>query len=353
MPRGAEVVRQWTILQAIDGARMGLSVAALARRTSVTKRTIWRDLAALQEAGFPLYEEKRTGETFWRLNTDAFRAFIERGLTLTQLCALYFGRTLVESLAGTPFHAELSAVFDHLQRALPSRMRRFLDALPVVLRAKPGPTKRSDDRRHREVVATLLDATLHQRRATMRYHSLSSNRTKDYVVDPYRIIYADGGLYLFAYVPEYGQVRTFATERIRRLSLLEETFERVRALAPDVFPDSLGVHSGPPVHVEVEFAVRVAPYIRERQWHPSQKLKERADGSLRLSLDVCDDWALRRWILGFGPLVRVVSPSRLAEEILDEIDEARTLYAPRMEFEMPEALFGIAAQPTLPFRQPH
>ena len=70
MPRGAEVVRQWTILQAIDGAPQGLSVAALAKRTGVHKRTVWRDLAALQEAGFPLYDETRTGETIWKLNTN-------------------------------------------------------------------------------------------------------------------------------------------------------------------------------------------------------------------------------------------------------------------------------------------
>src|SRR5438874_876976 len=59
-------------------------------------------------------------------------------------------------------------------------------------------------------VAELLDATLHHRRVNMRYHSFSSNREKDYLLEPYRLVFAQGGLYVVAYVPEYRQLRTFA-----------------------------------------------------------------------------------------------------------------------------------------------
>jgi predicted DNA-binding transcriptional regulator YafY len=282
------------------------------------------------------------------MSRETFKHLIERGLTLTQLCALYFSRSLVEVLGGTPFHDELKSVFDEFEKGLPTRMRDFLDRLPGVLKAKPGPTKSHDEARQQEIIARLLDATLHRRRVAMRYHSFSSQRTKDYTLDPYRIVYADGGLYLFGYVPEYGQVRTFAIERIKKLTVLEEAFEGPKEMDADAFPHSLGAHTGTPVRVELEFAERVAPYVRERRWHPSQKMTAAAGGGLRVSLRVCDDWALRSWILSFGPFVRVVSPSTLAEEILDEIEEARTLYAPRMEFEVPAGMF--ADQPILPFR---
>jgi proteasome accessory factor B len=352
MPRGAEVVRQWTILQAIDGVPQGLSVAALAKRTGVHKRTVWRDLAALQEAGFPLYDEARAGETIWKLNTARYRGFVERGFTLTQLCALYFSRAVVESLAGTPFHAELGSVFDQIQKSLPPRMRTFLDALPRVINAKPAAVKRRESEQQPEHIARLLDATLHQRRVEMRYHSISRNRTKDYAIDPYRLAYADGGLYLLAFVPEYGEVRTFAVERIKRLTVLDATFERVRELPADAFTHSLGAFAGPPVRVELEFAPRVAPYVRERQWHQSQQTRERPDGSIRMTLEVSNDWSLRSWVLGFGPFVRVVSPPDLAQEILDELARAQEQYAPRIEFEMPSAMFGAAGQGRLPLGSP-
>src|SRR3989304_4812487 len=78
--------------------------------------------------------------------------------------------------------------------------------------------------RHPPIVARAPEAPLPLRQATMTYYSKSSERTKTYLVHPYRLAYAQGGLYLLAYVPEYGEVRTFATERIRDISLLEDRF---------------------------------------------------------------------------------------------------------------------------------
>jgi predicted DNA-binding transcriptional regulator YafY len=48
---------------------------------------------------------------------------------------------------------------------------------------------------------------------------------------------------------------------------------------------------------------------------------------LAITLNVCNDWALRSWILGFGPLARVISPPELVRQILDEADRTRLQYA--------------------------
>jgi hypothetical protein len=52
----------------------------------------------------------------------------------------------------------------------------------------------------------------------------------------------------------------------------------------------------------------------------------RADGSVGMSLDVSDDYALRSWLLGFGRFVRVLAPSDLADWIREELDQARQQY---------------------------
>lgn len=324
--RGGEVIRQWNIIRALDGARHGITVHDLAKFSGVTVRTIWRDLAALQEAGFPLFDEKVDGRTQWRLNSTPFRHLADRSFTLTQLCALYFSRTLVECLSGTPFQDELRAAFQELERALPPRMREFFDRIPAVLDAKRLPVRVRAGELPQEIIARLLDATLHQRRVQMRYHSASSDRTKDYLVEPYRMVYADGGLYLFAFVPDYDALRTFATERIEALSVLEETFERRVDIDTQPFHHSLGVNMGAPERVELEFAPRVAGYVRERVWHPTQSVVERPDGSVQLSLDVCTDWALTSWILSFGPYARVLGPATLSAEIREALEAARSRY---------------------------
>ncbi len=325
MARNAEIVRQWRLLRELEGSR-GITIRQMAGLTGVTTRTIRRDLDALQEAGFALYDEAVEGEKRWKLRTRPFRALADTGFTLGEVSALYLSRTLMECLSGTPFAEDLAQAFGKLERSLGSRVRMFLDRLPAVIQAKAGPTSNRVPARERQTIAKLLDAVLNQRQVMMRYHSLSSAKEKTYRVDPYRLVYAHGGLYLFAYVARYSQVRTFAVDRIRRLSLLDDSFEIRDDLDEPAFPHSLGIHQGEPEHVEIEFTADVAPYIEARVWHDSQAIERRDDGSLLLRLEVCTDAALRSWILGYGPEARVRAPIHLVDTIAAALTRAQAQY---------------------------
>jgi predicted DNA-binding transcriptional regulator YafY len=336
MPRNAEVIRQWSILRDLESSRR-LTIDDLAERTGVSTRTIRRDLEALQASGFPLYDDVHDGKRFWMLEQRPFRRLDETGFTLAELSALYFSRTLVEALAATPFHHDLRSAFDKLAGALSPGMRQFLDRLPLVLQAKaePGSLASADEEAAQSAkdvaapsarAAQLVEASLHHRRVAMRYHSMSSGREKAYLIEPYRLVFAQGGLYVVAFVPEYGQLRTFAVDRILGLSLTEERFEPSDA-PEEVFAHSLGVNQGtPPQHVEIAFAPQIARYVKERVWHASQQAEDQPDGGVRLVLHVSNDWALRSWVLGFGPLARVLSPPELVAQMLDELERARGRY---------------------------
>ena len=205
-------------------------------------------------------------------------------------------------------------------------MRQFLDQLPRVIATKPDPMRRlsgADATRQQPLVARALEATLHLRQAT-HHLSLEIERPDQDVrlIHPYRLAYAQGGLYLLAYVPEYGEVRTFAVERIQELSLLEERFTPIEELPDTAFPHSLGVHSGPPERVEIEFQPAVADYVRAREWHPSQSFADAQGGGVQMTLDVCLDRALHSWILSFGPFARVVAPEQLRHDVAEQLHEA-------------------------------
>ena len=344
MPRNAEVIRQWSILRDLESSRR-VTIDDLASRTGVTTRTIRRDLEALQSAGFPLFDEVHDGKKYWTLEQRAFRRLDETGFTIAELSALYFSRTLLECLASTPFQGDVRSAFDKLANALTPGMRQFLDRLPLAIQAKAEPGARAADRgaagaplpdvkeaaARSARVAQLLDAILHHRRVTMRYHSFSSNREKEYVLEPYRLVFAQGGLYLVAFVPEYRELRTFSLDRVLSVSPSEERFEPMD-LEEDAFVHSLGVNQGtPPERIEVAFDARIARYVKERVWHQSQQARDLPDGGVALTLQVSNDWALRSWILGFGQLARVTAPAELAAQIVEEIERARSLYVPRLE----------------------
>jgi predicted DNA-binding transcriptional regulator YafY len=326
--RNAEVIRQWTVLREIERARAaGVTIHELAALTGVTTRTIRRDLEALEAAGFPLYDDRShdDGRTRWRVKGEAFRG-LAVGLTLSELSALYFSRTLLASLARTPFQEDVERAFDKLGAALTPHMRRFLDQLPRVIVAKADPAPRLDDPGRQAIVARALEATLEQRETAMTYHSRASGQTRRYTIHPYRLAYAQGGLYLLAYVPAYGEVRTFAVERIEEFSLSEVRFAPLAELPDQAFPHSLGVHSGPPEHVEIEFQPGVADYVRTRVWHASQQLRDTEDGGVVVALDVCRDRSLTSWILSFGPFAKVRTPEALARDVAAQFADARAVY---------------------------
>lgn len=324
MGRNSELIRQWTLLRQLAAVRTN-TIPKLAADLRVTTRTIRRDLAALQVAGFPIYDDIVNGTKFWRMDPRGMGALARSGLTFSELCALYFSRALIECFAGTHLLRDLQGALDKVEAALSPAMKKFLNRLPRVITAKAPNAKRQDTETYR-MTARLLEASMDQRSVSMRYHSQESGREKQYVVHPYRLVHAQGGLYLIAFVPAYSQVRTFAVERIRSASLQEQTFEPVAELDTDPFKNSLGVHRGPTCKVRLRFHPKIAASIKERTWHASQQLKDRSDDSLVMTLEVSDDYALRSWILGFGRFVRVIAPASLADWIQEELEQAHQQY---------------------------
>lgn len=325
MARNGEVIRQWEILRAIDAARTGIPVAKLAADREVHPKTIRRDLEALCRAGFPLYDEKVNGTAMWKVRTRPFRALEETGLGLTELAALYLACSMLSSLAGPMLEDDLDRALMKVEKALPIACRTFMNELPRVLTAKVRGKKKTDRHKMRAIAARAFDAIARHRRVTMRYASASSHRTKDYIVEPQRMAYADGGIYLIAWVPEYSELRTFALERIETLGIDDNRFEP-KPLPKDPFANSLGVYSGPTERVEIEFAADSAGYVRGREWHRSQQIDCRDDGSIVVRLDVGIDLPLRSWILSFGAAARVLAPASLAVEIAASLDEALRQY---------------------------
>jgi predicted DNA-binding transcriptional regulator YafY len=344
MGRNSELIRQWTLLQRLASRRAN-RIPTLAIDLAVTTRTIRRDLDALQAAGFPIYDETVNGTKFWRLDAKTLiEALPRNALTVPELCALYYSRALVKGIAGAHTLGDLQGALDKIEAALPPAMKRYLDRLPSVITAKPAQGQRERSQSS-QITARLFEAASANRVISMRYYSNESRREKEYTIHPYRLVYAQNGLYVQAFVPDYGELRTFLVDRIRRLSVQEEVFERVAELGADPFSKSMGVHTGPTMRVQLRFSPEIAPVIRERSWHASQQLRERADGSLAMTLQVCDDYALRQWILGFGRSVRVVAPQVLADWVLEELEAAG------QQYRSGRSAMGVDSerQPALPF----
>jgi predicted DNA-binding transcriptional regulator YafY len=324
--RNAEVIRQWRILKIIEAGRYTTG-ADLAEQLAVTERTIRRDIEALQEAGFPLYDDRVDGRKVWRL-VEGYKQRLTQTFTMAELAALYFGKNLLSFLGGAPFAQDLESAFAKIREALPARSLPYLARIQDLFSARPDPFK--DYSKKQDAIAGLIDGVLHQRRVTIAYFSFNSRRTKAYTLDPYRLVYYRGGLYLYARAEEYGEVRTFAVERIQKIEVLDQSFETPADFNVNEYArGAFGIAGGKAETVRLLFDAEMAGYIRERVWHESQSLEEGADGSVVLRMNVAPGWELKAWIKGFLPEVKVVKPAALRDEIAGELEKARKRFAPR------------------------
>ncbi len=306
--RGDQLTRQWRIVSLLSG-RLGLSLDQLKAELGVTKRTIQRDIGVLEAAGFPVMSESREGTVYWRL-LDPTKPSAELSFTLAELMALYFSRDLLQVLHGSPMQDALTTALQKVGAKLPASghdlLRRLKELTAVSVTGWKDYTKSS------ETIKALNRAIRHRLTVRISHKPLKAPEAKTRAVDPYRLWYTGGGLYLVACDHAKRAIRTFAVERINSITTTNQRFSirddfDFEAFQRTAFP----VHGGEPQLVRIRFSPDQAPYIMERDWHDSQTLELQPDGSVILSLKVASLWEVKRWLFGWGADAEILTPKDL------------------------------------------
>src|SRR5438067_11240166 len=154
MGRNAQLIRQWAILKQIETNRW-TTISDMAGSHVVSTKTIRRDLAALMEAGFPLYDERYDGKVYWRLNEE-YKGLPLATLSLSETAALYFSKKLVVNLAAPPFSDDIASAFKKIESALPDRNLKFLDSLDNMISVRADAPKDLDH--YKNTIRLLMEA---------------------------------------------------------------------------------------------------------------------------------------------------------------------------------------------------
>ena len=98
MSRGRQLTRQWRILQKLVASPTGVTIDEMVDAVDCCRRTLYRDLNALQEAGFPLYNPDSGGKkSCWAILRND-RMTLPFPLELPEVMALYLGRDVLKIL---------------------------------------------------------------------------------------------------------------------------------------------------------------------------------------------------------------------------------------------------------------
>ena len=313
MARGEQLGRQWRIIQTLIHSKRGKTAAELAGEIDCHPRTVYRDLQAVQEGGFPIYTERVEGKNLWSL-LDTVRHQIPVPFSMSELMALYFSRDMMQVFEGTLFHDALKSLFKKVKTTLPPQSLEYLDEVRETLGLRIKPYKAYD--KFREMIDRVNDAAIRKETVDIVYYTMSRKKETRRRLDPYRICFFSGTFYVIGLCHLRDEVRIFALDRIK---MLHQTGEGFRL--PDDFDyeeymtPSFGIFQGRPVRVRVRFDADAAGYIREKVWHENQKITPEDDGSVLFEAEVAGTDEIRHWILSWGSKAEALEPESLREEI--------------------------------------
>jgi proteasome accessory factor B len=314
------VSRVYRLLRLVTLLQSGRSFTAqeLAEELQISRRTVFRDLNALEMAHIPYYYDP--ANRGYRISRHFFLPPVN--LTLPEaMCLLLLSSTLGDN-KDIPLLREGVRAAAKIEGVLPDSIREHAGSILENLQYDPGPMARHDNAD--EWFDDLAAAVMNRRVCRMQYHSFHDETLLDVEVHPLRLSFIERAWYLLAWTPEQQAVRTYKVLRIRELDVREKTF-----LPPEGV--DLTNHFGQawnmipegtiyPVHLR--FERMVAGNVAEVSWHATQETEWNDDGTLSFRAEVDGLREITWWVLGYGDQVTVVDPPELRRRVAEH---ARTL----------------------------
>lgn len=309
--RDRQVVRILGILKTLlEGGRP--TVYQLAARFKTRRETIYRDLRALQDVGYPIEGDEQGRLSRPRLAASLRPAVPPVVLTRQELAGLVWSAK--RGRGRQPFGAALQTALLKLQGFTPRADGHVSLALEGVLDGWERGVK--DYAGAEPTILRLVQAIVERRRLRLEYQAPGRERPSRFPYDPYRLLWVHGGLYCIGRVPAYENLVTLAVDRIHSLTSTEETFTMAQGFDPKRHEaEAFGVVWERPMTVVLRFRADQGPYVREREWHPTQRFRALAGGRLEMTFRAGGVFEITRWILGWGDAVEVIRPARLRREV--------------------------------------
>jgi proteasome accessory factor B len=314
--------------------RRGLTLDDMTEECGVDRRTIHRDLNAVEEAGYTLTSEWQEGKKVYSFLTKS-RNIPPITFTLNQLMSLYLLRSLGIHLAGTPFQSEIDELFRNITSVLPARYAAHLERITrVSLPLLQGPRDYSGAS---DYIAEMQRALLHQYRVRLMYAKKGRGDIEAYDVDPYTLIFHKGGIYLLGHTHNRQDMRLFALEIIRGIQVTRQRFEIPDDYQPEShFSSAFGLVSDKTMKVRVRFSSEVAHTVTERVWRQGQQISTDGEQRVIIEFEAAGEMELVSWILSYGMHAEVLAPPELRKEVKRQIREMRQHYRSKDREKKPE-----------------
>ena len=292
----------------------------LAERFEVNKATIQRDINLLCKMGVEIVP---CGKQGYEMISDFFLPALN--LDFKEALALITAANFYRAAEGKQAGEVINRAIHKITSVLPKQAGNFLNQIAPQIEVPHLQMSEIDETHsHKE---NLYEAIRKRHSVKMEYNSFSSQQKICHRLSPYAVLFRKRAWYVIGRSETFNRVLTFRINRIDSLSTtnleykIPEDFSVQRYLAK-----SWDVMLGPDTSVVILFAPRIAPLIREVNWHPTQQIKEMPDGVLRFEVTVAGWSEIGWWILGWGYEAAVVEPKALQKWIAQTAQKMVELY---------------------------
>jgi len=315
--RNAQLIRLLSIIADLDRLG-GIDLYELAQRHGATVRTIRRDLEALEAAGFHLESDSDGRRKRWRIDARHSLRKLSSLLDVRHYLSLRLamGEVGTSTGASTVF-ADLEDLAHKIEKVLGPGSREPLEAIDACFHSYEKHAYREAPP---DVFWPLVVAISERRLCRVTYRAPRTvAKDKTFQVLPLRLFSHAGGIYLMAYQGYYDTYLKLNLQRLRSLRVLDKHGEVPDDFDPETVENAaFGVFHGGKVRTfRLRFTPELAPYIRERTWHPSQALKDQDDGGVELTFKCSESHEVTSWVASWLGGVEVLEPPSLRKEMAE------------------------------------
>jgi len=300
------------VITALQSARR-YAVCDLAEMFGTSRRTIFRDLQNLQEAGFPCRYDPKTRS--YAIEPESFLPALNLSTkeTLSLLLLVHKARSHIHlPLKESALWAALK-----IENSLADQVKRFCSRALDRITVKEGPQAKTSSLD--KVFVQLIEAILKKRVVSIRYHLPRERKSVVFGLRPYHLFHGEHTWYVLGKSDAREGVRAFKLNRILELHVLDKCFTEEKEF--DI-QEHLGrawsmLPEGRLYHVKLRFLPEAANDVAEVQWHSTQTVVFEDDGSATVEFRIDGLREIIWWILSYGDRVQVLSPEVLRRKIIE------------------------------------
>ncbi|MFD2256652.1 helix-turn-helix transcriptional regulator [Luteolibacter algae] len=291
-------------------SRRVITAAEMADHFEITERTIYRDIAALCEAGVPIIGEAGVGYSLTRgyqlppvmFSPEEAFALVTGGLLAERMTDDSVRKPIITALG------KLTAV---LPNELQNRVHRLKKSMHVGhFQQHTGPVSLS------QVQAAMAGKQVMH----LQYLGASRGLATDRVIEPLGLVYYLDHWHLIAWCRLRGEVRDFRVDRIIKCEILPEPSPPRGDFDLSAYLSSCTQPALKETAI-LHFHPRLIETVR-RHWGPMLIREQTHEGAIRVHLSYAHPDHLARWLLSFGKMVTIISPDSLRNELIIAAEDA-------------------------------